>query len=176
MLPRRLLLSGVRRGLASPSSSGWLKSGSGSAKSGSGWGSVKSAAAVEEEPFAKQLRESKFVQLGDLEGADGRGTPVLGEIVLVMEEDLYIDFGGKFNCVCRRPRKDRDKYKLGAFVYLLLRDTELSSRFLGAGKDITLLEADATLVGLYQPKKKDQPPEQSHDKEPRKEDPNTPSA
>lgn len=51
--------------------------------------------------FARMFRHSKFVSLGDLQNKY-----LIGRIVDITGDDLYIDYGGKFNCVCKRPEKN----------------------------------------------------------------------
>ena len=94
--------------------------------------------------FAKMFRQSKFVQLGGL-----KGRLLSGRIIDVVDDDLYVDFGGKFHAVVQRPQtKQRDQYVTGAVVSIRLQSWEMAARFLGAARHISLLEADAQLVGL----------------------------
>ena len=53
----------------------------------------------ERKSFAELFRKSEFVELGDFRGKD-----FVGVITDVVGTDLYIDFGGKFPCVCKCQR------------------------------------------------------------------------
>jgi len=103
----------------------------------------------EPESFATLFRNSHHVQIGD-----ANGTVVVGTVVEILDDDLYIDFGGKFPAVCKIPR-DKRGYRRGVEVRLRLLNVELASKFLGADRAITLLEADAQLIGLQNKRAKE---------------------
>ncbi|CAA21611.1 Mitochondrial Ribosomal Protein, Small [Caenorhabditis elegans] len=104
---------------------------------------VTETSEAQNQSFASLLRNSKFMQLGDF-----NGRLVVGKIAQRVQEDVYIDFGLKFNAVCKVPALNSEAYRSGARVLIRLIDPELSERFLGSKHDLTLLEADAVLVRL----------------------------
>jgi len=67
--------------------------------------SIQSSKTGDEKPvsFARMLRQSKFVAIGK-----PAGRVVVGTIFDTLNDDLYIDFGGKFYCVCKAPRTNTE--------------------------------------------------------------------
>ena len=67
--------------------------------------SVESIKTGDDKPvsFASMLRRSKLIAIGK-----PQGRVVVGTIIETMNDDLYIDFGGKFHCVCKTPRSNAE--------------------------------------------------------------------
>ncbi|KAG8179289.1 hypothetical protein JTE90_024138 [Oedothorax gibbosus] len=97
----------------------------------------------DDQSFLSLLRNSEFVRLGD-----PQGKVLIGKIFQVVNTDLYIDFGGKFYCVCRRPKRNTQLFVRNAEVKVRINELELCARFLGATEDLTLTEASGTLLDL----------------------------
>lgn len=93
--------------------------------------------------FETMFRNSKFVKM-----LDPVGKKVEGEIIAVVGNNLYVDFGFKFHAVVEKPEADSDQFVEGAKVVLLLKDLEMTMHPLGSSRDISLLEAEAELCGL----------------------------
>lgn len=106
-------------------------------------GTHSSTSAPEEESFEQLLENSKFVRSGNPVGRMAEG-----EILAVSGEKVYVDFGSKFHAVVDMPEKKRELYVPGARVIVTIKDLETTGHFLGAKKHISLLEAEAELVGL----------------------------
>lgn len=103
----------------------------------------KQDSSSKEESFKQLLDNSKFVQ-----AVDPVGRKAVGEIIALSGDSIYVDFGSKFHAVVARPKQDRDLYIEGAKVIVQIKDLEMTDHFLGAKKHISLLEAEAELVGL----------------------------
>lgn len=100
--------------------------------------------------YNKPINNIVLFKMGDPEGKI-----VKGEIIHVVNDDLYIDFGWKFYCVCPKPNRNPELYVRGTKVRLMIKDLELSTRFLGSDTDLTLLEADCKLLNVvYSPAKR----------------------
>ena len=99
--------------------------------------------ASDRDSFKYLLDNSRFVQ-----SIDPVGKVAEAVVIALSGENMYVDFGGKFHAVVPLPNENRNSYVEGTKVRVKIKDLELTDHFLGAKKHISLLEADAELVGL----------------------------
>ncbi|XP_013414713.1 28S ribosomal protein S28, mitochondrial-like [Lingula anatina] len=97
-----------------------------------------------ENTFYSLLRRSKWMQLGDPMGKE-----VVGTIKQIQGNDIYIDIGHKFYCICEKPRIEGSywHYRIGSKVRVRLEDLELAAKFKMGYKSVTALEASGVLMG-----------------------------
>ncbi len=90
--------------------------------------------------FQYLFEKSQFVQ-----ALDPIENDVKAEVIAMVEDKLYVDFGCKFHAVvpCRGPPEN---YHVGKKVIITVQDLEMSNHFIGDPKDKSLLEAEAKLV------------------------------
>ena len=102
-----------------------------------------STSTPKKESFTQLLRNSRFVK-----SIDPVGKKAEGEILAISGDKIYVDFGSKFYAVVDMPKLERERYVEGAKVIVTVKNLEMTDHFLGARKHISLLEAEAELVGL----------------------------
>lgn len=94
----------------------------------------------EQETFADMFKHSKFATM-----LDPINQKVKGEVLAVVEDKMYIDFGCKFHAVVPVPKERVASYRKGTPVIVRVLDLEMTSHFIGDHRDLTLLEAEAEL-------------------------------
>ena len=91
--------------------------------------------------FAEIFRRSKFA--AELNPVNQK---VEGEVLAVVDEKMYVDFGCKFHAVVPLPKARAKSHGKGTRVMLRILDLEIINHFIGDHKDTSLLEAEAELV------------------------------
>ena len=99
---------------------------------------------TEKDEFKELLDNSPLIKFGRCDGRD-----VIAKIVETCNDDLYMDFGGKFEYVCTRPEGDTHDYQVGDLVKIRLDTYEMTGAFLGDKRHVTICEADGLLLGPY---------------------------
>lgn len=100
-------------------------------------------AGYQEGSFQQLFEKSKFVK-----ALDPVGKEVEADVIAVVEDKLYVDFGFKFHAVVPCPDSVKGKVCRGTKVIVVVKDLEVTQAFIGANKHDSLLEATAEFVRL----------------------------
>ena len=96
-----------------------------------------------DESFRELFERSKFAAI-----VDPVGQEVEGEVLAMVGEKMYVDFGCKFHAVVPVPdQAESGSYEKGSRVVVRVLDLEMTDHFIGDHRDTSLLEAEAELVG-----------------------------
>merc|ERR1712168_36499 len=108
--------------------------------------SLPAAGSEEKTEFQTLLETSPLMQAPHYNGQQ-----FVGKIWEVVNDDIYVDYGGKFMLVGKRPEKNPDAYNRGALVRVKVLQYEVSGHFLGEKHGVSMCESDGILFGLYYP-------------------------
>jgi len=107
-----------------------------------------------EDLFESLLYNSPLLQLESF-----HGKTLVGKILDVVNDDLYIDYGGKFHMVVtqgkvetwghKRQQQQQQRYEKGQLVHVEVKDYEIIGKFMGDEKYITINESDGVVLGPY---------------------------
>lgn len=99
-----------------------------------------SSSETNRQSFASLFESTQFARI-----LNPVGKKVEAEVIAVVEDKLYVDFGCKFHAVVHRPEENKEEFVEGARVVVLVKDLEMSMHPLGSSKDLSLLEAEVEL-------------------------------
>lgn len=91
--------------------------------------------------FQNLFENSQFVK-----ALDPVGKEVEAEIIAIVEDKLYVDFGCKFHAVVTCPDTHKEKCQKGTKIIIEVKDLEVTKHFIGDSKHRSLLEAEANFV------------------------------
>jgi hypothetical protein len=100
-------------------------------------------AAFPEGSFQQLFETSKFAQ-----AMDPIGKEVEADVLAVVDDKLYVDFGCKFHAVVPCPDTVKGRVQQGTKLVVVVNDLEVTQAFIGSSKHDSLLEASAEFVRL----------------------------
>lgn len=103
--------------------------------------SIDDPTAYETGTFQNLFENSQFVK-----ALDPVGKEVEAEIIAIVEDKLYVDFGCKFHAVVTCPDTHKEKCQKGTKIIIEVQDLEVTRHFIGDNKHKSLLEAEANFV------------------------------
>lgn len=107
--------------------------------------SARGNAPRNDDTFSDLFQRSKFATI-----LDPVNQNVEGEVLAIVGDNMYVDFGCKFHAVVPVPTSstqgDGTRYEKGSKVVVRVLDLEMTDHFVGDHRDTSLLEAEAELV------------------------------
>ena len=105
------------------------------------WKNVTVHETGDAQSFRSLLANSRLLAFGDPVGKTFEA-----EVIAVVDDQLYVDFGSKFHAVIPKPASRGEQFKRGTKLEVLVKDLEVTQHFLGDSTTTSLLEAHVEFV------------------------------